>query len=511
MTVNLPKESNSYWKDSSDSRQFDPLTKDITTDIGIVGGGITGITAAYILSKQGYSVSLIDSGLLLNGTTGHTTAKITAQHGLIYDELITHFGKTQAKLYFEANNNAGQFIKDLIAEENIECDYKEQDAYIYTNSADEIEKLDKEYNAYQTLDIDSELLTNDFPISNIPMMKALKMKHQAQFHPLKYLTALITACIANNVQFYEQTRAIDIEYNKQPAIITENNHRIVCNYVIQASHYPFFDGLGFYPTRVYADRSYIIACKLSEAVPEGVFISAETPTRSIRNVKVNDEEMILIAGDAHKTGQGENTELHYEALKDFATKNFSVESIPYRWSAQDYVSLDKVPYIGPVTKNQKNIFVATGFRKWGMTNGTNAARLISDLINENDNEYTDLFSPSRKIKANPSIAKAISYNTDVAKHLIAGKLGINKKEISDLAVNTACITTINGTRAGVYLDNETNLHAVDTTCTHLGCEVEWNQAEISWDCPCHGSRFTHTGEVINGPAKKPLSKVDLDK
>lgn len=509
MELNLPKQSNSYWKDSTTINQFDPLNKDITTDVAIVGGGITGITAAYILSEQGYSVTLIEGGLLLNGTTGHTTAKVSAQHGLIYDELINHFGADQAKLYYKANNDARLFIERIIAEENIDCEYVKQDAYIYTSSDEYIEKLDKEFEAYQKLDIKSELITDDFPLSKLSMKKALKMSDQAQFHPLKYLVALVKACLHKNVQFYEQTRAVDIEYNKQPAIITENNHRIVSKYVIQASHYPFYDGLGFYPTRMYADRSYIIACKLSEPAPEGMYISGETPTRSIRNVKINNEEMILIAGDGHKTGQGEDTDLHYDALKVFAQTNFAVESIPYKWSAQDYVSLDKLPYVGPVTNNQKNIFVATGFRKWGMTNGTNAAILISDLIRKKSNEFEKLLSPSRKIKVNPSISKIISYNADVAKHLISGKLEVNNASIEDLEVNTACITNINGTRAGVYLDKDSKLHVVDTTCTHLGCEVAWNQAETSWDCPCHGSRFTHTGEVINGPAKKSLSKVDI--
>lgn len=507
---NLPTASSSYWQVSTNLPTFPALKEDkVTADVGIVGAGITGITAAYLLSKQGVKVCLLDASTILSGTTGNTTAKINAQHGLIYAELIKHFGEERAKMYYDANNKAHKWMKDTIDELNIDCAYTPEDSYIYTNSEKYIDNIDNEQRAYEKLSIIGGTLdTVPLPFS---VKYALKMDHQAHFHPLHYLHALLLACQKNGVQIYEQTRAATIEYNKQPAIVTHDGKRIICKQVIQASHYPFYDGNGFYPVRMYPDRSYIIAVKTEKKVEHGMYINAETPTRSIRPVTINDVNMLLIAGENHKTGQSKKPMLaHYEALAQFATQNLGAITIPYRWSAQDYVTLDKVPYVGPVTENQKNVFVATGFKKWGMTNGTNAALLLTDLIMENENPYIDLFSPSRNITPDPSMRKMVTYNADVAKHLIKGKLENASCDISKLNENEACVATINGQRIGAYKDTDGTLHTVDTTCTHLGCEVQWNNGENSWDCPCHGSRFTYTGEVLNGPAVKQLKKVEIN-
>ncbi|MEI3604831.1 FAD-dependent oxidoreductase [Pseudogracilibacillus sp. SE30717A] len=505
---NLPNKSTSYWHDSVDVPHFPKLNEKIQVDVGIVGGGMTGITAAYLLSQQGFKVCVVDAGVLLNGTTGHTTAKITAQHGLIYDELIKHFGEDGAKLYYEANHEAQKFIEQTIKKHNISCHLTEDDAYIYTNSKDDITKLENEHKAYEKLNIEGSI-SDDCELP-FPVKKVLKMTNQAYFHPLMYLKDLIKICQENGVKFYEQTRALTIEYNKGPTIITEDDHRIICRYVIQASHYPFYDGQGFYPVKMYAARSYIIAAKTKKKIKGGMYINAETPTRSIRPITINNEDLLLIGGDGHKTGQSNEPMMnHYESLYQFTDKHFHVESVLYRWSAQDLVTLDKVPYIGRVTKAQHNVFVATGYRKWGMTNSTNAAKLLTDLIMDKENSYEEFFSPGRNIKADPAIRKFVSYNSDVAKHLIKGKLERTHVEIENLQSNEACISTVNGQRAGVYKDNEGVVHAVDTTCTHLGCEVEWNNAENSWDCPCHGSRYTYTGDILNGPAVKPLKKIDL--
>src|SRR5690625_2403707 len=335
------------------------------------------------------------------------------------------------------------------------------------------------------------------------------MRNQALFHPLLYIQKLLEACVDNGVEIYEHTRALNVEFVTKPSVITNTDTRIFADYVIQASHYPFYDGLGFYPTRMYASRAYIIAVKLENKIEEGMYINAEQPSRSIRTCEINGEDYVLIAGEGHKTGQGNNMMQHYKALHTFAEENFKVTSVAYRWSAQDYITLDKIPYVGRLTDSHNNIFVATGYRKWGMTNSTNAAKLITDLILENENKYEQLFSPSRDITLDPSVRKIISFNTDVAKHLVKGKLDRPNEDVEALEINSACITTIKGERVGVFKDANNELHGIDTTCTHLGCEVAWNDAEHSWDCPCHGSRFSFNGDIINGPAVKPLRKINL--
>lgn len=505
--INIPQFPKSYWQQSVSLPDFPKLSESIKTDIGIVGGGITGITAAYLLTKEGLDVTLIDAGQILNGVTGHTTAKITAQHGIIYDELIKHFGKDNATLYHQACLDAKQFIENTIRTHHIDCDYQQEDAYIFTNSDAYLSQLETEKEAYNQLDIDSEL-SNSMPLE-IPVKSVLKMKNQAQFHPLKYLKILADEALSNGLQIYEETTATDVEHNKRPAIITREGERINCQYVIQASHYPFYDGEGFYPTRMYPERSYIVAVKTPQHFPGGMYISAESPTHSVRSVNMDDEDLWLIAGENHKPGQGQSTMKHYEALQDYAAKHFGISEYVYRWSAQDLTTMDKVPYIGPVTKNEDNVFVATGYRKWGMTNGTIAAQIITDRILDKDNPYHKLYTPSR-FQADPSIREFTKMNADVAKHMIRGKLEYTNDNVSSLKTDDATVTRVNGKRTGVYKDEDNQLYAVDTTCKHLGCEVNWNSGDRTWDCPCHGSRYSYTGEVIEGPAKEPLNKVELE-
>lgn len=506
-SINIPQFPQTFWRASIPLRSFPKLNESIKTDIGIVGGGITGITAAYLLTKQGMKVTLIDAGELLNGVTGHTTAKITAQHDVIYDELIQHFGKEKASLYYQACTDAKQLIENLIQTHHIDCDYQQEESYVFTNSDSFLSQLETEKKAYDQLDIPGEF-TNSMPL-NIPVKSALKMENQAQFHPLKYLKALVNEAVKNGLEIYEQTTATDVEYNKHPTIVTRDEHRITCRYVIQASHYPFYDGQGFYPTRMYPERSYIVAVKTPEIFPGGIYINAESPTRSIRSANMNGEDLWLIAGENHKTGQGTSTIKHYEALQQFAEKQFGISEFVYRWSAQDLTTMDKLPYIGPVTKNEENVYVATGYRKWGMTNGTIAAKIISDRILDEDNPYAELYVPSR-FQADPAVRKFTSMNADVAKHMVRGKLEYTNDNVKDLSTDDVTVTRVNGKRTGVYKDQDNQLYAVDTTCKHLGCEVNWNSGDRTWDCPCHGSRYAYTGEVIEGPAKEPLNKVELE-
>lgn len=502
----MPQFPKSYWHDSVNIERFPALDESVKVDVGIVGGGITGITTAYLLSKTNLKVALIEAGELLNGTTGHTTAKITAQHGLIYDEYINHFGEEKTALYYAANNEAKQLIKQIIEQHDIECYFQEQDAYLYTNADDYIKKLENEEKAYEKLDIDYEM-SDQMPL-DLPLKSVLVMKNQAQFHPLKYLKVLIEKCKENGVQIYENTTASSVEFSKHPTIITTDRKRITCRHVVQATHFPFYDGEGYYPTRMYADRSYVLAAKMNQPFPGGMYKNAETPSRSVRSNGSAEEELWIIGGESHKTGQGISTYKHYEALQQFAEQHFEVESFVYRWSAQDLITLDKLPYIGPVTQKQHSVLVATGFRKWGMTNSTIAAKIFHDMITEKENPYRELYTPSR-FQADPSLKKFVKINADVTKHLIKGKLEYTDSNLEDIKPDDAKVVRINGKRAGVYKDEDNNLHVVDTTCRHLGCEVEWNSGDRTWDCPCHGSRYTIDGDVVEGPAKEPLIKIDI--
>lgn len=501
----LPETPQSYWTDSVETPEFSKLNKDIDVDVVIVGGGITGITAAYLLTNAGMKVAILDSDRLLNGTTGHTTAKITAQHDLIYDELIKNLGIDKARLYYESNMEALSFISQTIDQLQIDCDFSRQDAWIYATTEKYQAKIEKEANAYEKLGISGRLVES-IPI-DIDVKNALIMHNQAQFHPVKYLTTLIKQIIEKGGQIFEHTTAVDVETRKQPTVLTDDKYSVTADYILACTHFPFYEGLGFYSARMHANRSYLIAAKTENKFPGGMYLSVDEPKRSLRSVKINGEEMVLIGGENHKTGQSEDTIKHYQALEKFGQQILKTDEIPYRWSAQDLTTLDKVPYIGNVTSGQNRILIATGYRKWGMTNGTNAALLLSDIVLNQKNNYLDLYTPSR-FNVVPSLKNLIVENANVAEHLIKGKLQMSHINADFLSNDEADIISIKGERKGAYKDAEGKLHIVDTTCTHVGCEVEWNNGERSWDCPCHGSRFSYTGEVIEGPAEKPLKQYD---
>ena len=501
----LPPHPESYWRAGIEFPKFPSLEEDIQVDVIIVGAGITGITSAYLLVNEGLKVAVIEAGEVLNGTTGHTTAKITAQHDLIYDEYIHNIGRSNARLYYEANTQALNFIKETVDQHKIECDFSQQDAYIYATTEKYARKIEKEAEAYEKIGIDGGLV-DSIPF-DIEIQNAIVMKNQAQFHPTKYLVHLLQLIKEKGGLIFENTTAVNIETGEQPVVLTREGPRITSNHVLACSHFPFYEGAGLYSTRMYADRSYILAVKAKKKFPGGMYLGADQPSRSLRSVTINGEEMVLIGGESHKTGQGIETMEHYKAIETFGDEVLGLEKIVYRWSAQDLITLDNLPYIGELTSGQPNILIATGFRKWGMSNGTVAGLLFRDRIMGYENNFEKLYTPSR-FYAHPSLKNFFKENANVVGQLIKGKLDSPKTKPEDLSNGEGAVVTLDGHRKGAYKDDEGKLHIVDTTCTHIGCEVEWNNGERTWDCPCHGSRFSFTGEVIEGPAEKPLQKYD---
>lgn len=501
----LPEFPLSYWRDSVCLPTFPQLEENLDVDVVIVGGGITGITSAYLLTNAGLKVALLEADQLVSGTTGHTTAKITAQHDIIYDELIQTMGKSKAKLYFEANLEALKWIKETVENCEIDCDFKTEDAYIYATTDETVKKLEKEWRAYQKIGINGELL-DKMPLK-IDIKKALVMRNQARFHPIHYLTTFVQTIQKNGGMIFEQTTAVTIEKNKKQEVITKNGKRVSAQHILICTHFPFYEGLGLYSGRMYADRSYVLCVKPKKEYPGGMYISADEPTRSIRSLCVSGEERVLIIGENHRTGEEFDTKKRYKALEAFGEQIFGIEEISHHWSAQDLTTLDKIPYIGELINNQPNIFVATAYKKWGMTSGTAAALLLKDKVLGKKNRYEDLFKPTR-FYAHPSLKNFLLQNANVLFHLLKGKMDVPYQTLQDLENDEGAVISIRGHRKGAYKDKDGNIHIVDTTCTHVGCEVEWNNSERTWDCPCHGSRFSYTGEVVEGPAEKPLQQYD---
>lgn len=504
MVNNIQNKSLSYWLSSTPITNYPTLTEDIDVDIAIVGGGLAGISCAYLLQNEGFNIAVVEADRICQGATAHTTAKITSQHGLIYNKIKKQLGEELARQYAEANETAISVIKKIIDENQINCDYVQQSAFVYTEQEKYIKEIEAEVKSASELGIKASYVEEiPFPI---PIYAAVRFDNQAQFHPRKYVLSLAKIIHDNNVHIYENTRAVNIEKDDKYTIITEQGKKIKAEKVIIASQYPFYNKKGLYFSRLYPKRSHIVGIHAKEKYPGGMYINAEEPARSLRSQNTGEKELILVVGSNYTTGQSENTEKHYEELINFAKDIFTVEDIPYRWSTQDYITPDSIPYIGYFTSDTPNMYIATGFQKWGMTNSMVAAMILRDLIVEGKSKWQDVYNPSRK-NIIPSAKTFIVENLKVAESLLEGKVSSLPDEI-DVKPNEAKVVKIKGERIGIYKDQEGKLNLVNTTCPHMGCELNWNQAEKSWDCPCHGSRFTYKGEIIEGPAVKPLRFSD---
>jgi FAD dependent oxidoreductase./Rieske [2Fe-2S] domain. len=490
----------SYWIASTPKTDYPVLDQDISVDTAIIGGGMVGITTAFLLKREGQKVAVIEADHILQGTTGHTTAKITSQHSLIYDKIKSKLGEEMARQYAEANESAIDMIAHLVEEKNIDCNFERRSAYVYTNDDNYVQKILDEAITAKKLGIKSSYI-QEIPLP-IKVKAAVRFDDQAQFHPRKYLLDLAKDITGDGSYIFEQTKVVDIKEGSECIVFTNRDKKVTAKSVILASHYPFYDAKGLYFTRLYPERAYALGVRINGKFAEGMYITAEDPGRSLRSQDTEDGELIIITGEHHKTGHGGSTLIHYENLRNFAEQTFNVDSIPYRWSTQDYTTADEVPYVGHITTNSPNIYAATGFGKWGMTNSTASAMIIRDLILKGESPWQDVYNPSRSTPG-ASAKNFLVENLDVAGKLISGKLKFAPGDV-DIAPGDAKIINADGKKAGAYRDEEGTMHLVHSYCTHMGCGLEWNDAEKTWDCPCHGSRFTYEGEIVEGPALKSI-------
>ncbi len=494
----------SYWIASTEDTNYPKAECDIEVDVAIIGGGITGLTTAYLLRKKGVRVAIIEANRIAKGVSGHTTAKITSQHNMIYEKLINNAGEEKAQQYAAANQSAIDLVENIVRENNIQCDYKRLSAYVYTNDENYIQKIEDEVKAAVRLGLPAEY--TDWLGLPFKVLGAMQFTNQAQFHPRKYLLALASTISGDDCLILEQSRAVKFLEGEPHTVVTDNGSKIRAASVVLASHYPFYDLPGLYFTRIYPERSYLMGARIKGSLPEGMYISAEDPGRTLRSCPDGDDELLIVGGEHHKTGHGKDLHNHYEIIRQFAQSNFNVIDMPYRWSAQDYTAMDGIPIVGHLTSGRKRIYLATGFAKWGMSNGTASAVIISDLILKGDSSWAPVYDPSRFTPV-ASVKNFVVENVDVAKNYISGKLNMPAETVN-APKGEAAISETGGRKVGVYKDIDGADHFVSTTCTHIGCELKWNSAELSWDCPCHGSRFTYTGDIIEGPALECIKLLE---
>ena len=501
---------NSLWLSDNDIfKNIDlntTLEQDFSTDICIIGAGIFGLTCAYYLTKLGFNVTVLEKSDIASKATGHTTGKITSQHGLFYDYLTNSYGQKFAKDYLDVNEEAIQNIKNIIDEENINCDFKYQNSYVYTTKKSELSLIKNEYNVVSNLGYNCELVTKTGLPFNI--VGALCFKNQAEFHPVKYLAGLCKCIIARNGKIYTNSTAVDIKMENSDYITYVNGHEIKSKYVIIATHYPFISFPGFYFTKMYQSTSYLIAVDTKKTLFKGMHISAGIPTLSFRTALYNNKEILLIGGMDHKTGHPSSYKDTYGKLEDIAKKYYPDSNILFRWNTRDCISLDKLPYIGSFSSSMPNMFVGTGFKKWGMTLSNVAANIIVDKICGNYNKYEYLFKSTRlkPIKNHDEFKNILVQSTN---SLLLDKLKRPNMSFDEIENNSGSIIEVNGEKVGIYKDDNGKIYAVKPICTHLGCLLSWNDIDKTWDCPCHGSRFNFDGTNLYDPAFKNLDTYDL--
>lgn len=428
----------SVWQNSMNSPEFPTLKGDIKTDVLIIGGGITGILTAFFLNQKGIDCVLVEKEKICGGTTKNTTGKITSQHGFVYDKILSSYGAETAQKYFNINQKALFKYKEL--QEIYPCDFEIKDNYVYT--LNNRQKAEKEVIALDKIGCKAEFCENtELPIK---IAGAVKMPNQAQFNPLKFLSQ-----IAKEIDIYENTFVTELGRG----FAKTENGKIEAKSIIVATHFPFLNKHGSYFLKLYQHRSYVLGLENAQSL-NGMYVDECDKGLSFRNYG----GLLLLGGGGHRTGkQGGN----WNELRDFARVNYKSSEEKYHWSAQDCMSLDSMPYIGRYSENTTDLYVATGFNKWGMTGSMTAAMVLCDMLCGIKNEYSDIFNPSRSI-LKPQLL-------------------------------------VNGFEAVTNL-----LTPTKKRCPHLGCALKWNPTERSWDCPCHGSRFTEDGKVLENPANGNL-------
>lgn len=504
------EKNNSFWLNSFKVNSFNRLEKDINVDVCIVGGGLTGITTAYYLSKQGYKVALIERDTLVSKTSGHTTAKITSQHGLFYKYLTDSKGQEFAKKYLEANETAIKNIEKIIVSENIACDFENKSAYVFTQDINEVQKIKDEVDSVKKLNLVGCEFVDSIDL-NLDVKGAIEFKNQAQFNPIKYINGLTDIIIKNKGEIYENTSFVDYDKTgNEFKILTNTKNSIKAEYLVIATRYPVINFPGYYFLKMYQEISYAIAIKPKKEVKlQGMYINSETPTISIKSAKRDGEDVIFVAGYNNKTGVSESLKDKYEKLRQRAYEIFGDYEFLYEWNTEDCISLDKIPYIGEFSRLTNNLFVATGFEKWGITTSNIAANIIADKINNVQNQYSDIFKATRlePIKNEEELKNMIKQSV---KSLVIDKLKTSNEIIDDVKNDEGKIVMFGDEKVGIYKDKAGNVYAVKPVCTHLGCELSWNDLNKTWDCPCHGSRFDYTGKSIYSPSMKDLENYNFE-
>lgn len=509
----LPGADESYWMHSTDVTRFAPLTDDLTgdrtVDLAVIGGGIAGLSTAWEAARAGRSVVVLEADRIAAGVSGYTTAKITAQHTLIYDRLRRKQGAEAARLYAASHTDALERIAAVAAELDLPCDLEIRPAVTYSRDPDARSELRAEARAAREAGLNAQYVEDtELPFT---VAGAVRVADQAQFHPRAYLLGLATDLAARGATVYERTRVTALSEGEPCRLRTESGATVAARDVVVATHYPVFDRALLF-TRLSPRRELVVAAPIDAgADPHGMYITEGDGKRSVRTAPLPDgRRLLIVTGEDFTPGTGGVAE-RFRVLDAWMREHFPVAETAYRWAAQDNDPSDRVALVGPLHPAARHAFVATGFGGWGMTGGAMAGRLLSELIAGRTPEWAGLYDPRRLWSVLKEAPTLLKQQAEVAQHFIGDRLRTtHADDLSGIAPGTGAIVRIGGRRCAVYRDEDGAAHAVSARCTHLGCLVAFNDAERTWDCPCHGSRFAVDGAVVHGPAVRPLEPRDVE-
>ena len=485
-----------YWADTCSPPRFPKLSGDLDVDVAIVGAGIVGVSAARFIKDRGLTVAVVEARRVGQGVSGKATAKVTSQHGITYQTIEKKFGEDRARLYAEAQETGLRKIIELLGKYGFDADIEARAAYVYTCDEQHVEEIEKEVEVARRLGLPANL-TRDAELP-FDVLAAMRWDDQAQFHPVKYCTGLAATIPGDGCHVFENGRVIDWD----PHCVTTDEGTIRTRHVVMATNLPLGQ-VGFYYATNHPMAEPVIAAPINR-VPPAYYKNVERPGHSIRTHQSNGRTYAIAAGQHFKPGHADEEQKYFADLELWLKDEFGAGSIDYRWVNEDYSSIDSAPFIGWSSSDCDDAFlVATGFAAWGFTNGTAAGMIIADLAAGHDNSWLDLFDATR-VKPVAGGREFIKENASVAAHLIRGYASRKPNSYGELQPGDAAILRIDGDNVAAYRDEQGEVHAVSAACSHMGCLLGWNSTDRTWDCPCHGSRFSLSGEVLHGPAVTPL-------
>ncbi|MBA2529032.1 MAG: FAD-dependent oxidoreductase [Euzebyales bacterium] len=494
------------WHATAHPRSHPALHGDHRADVVVVGAGITGLTTALLLARTGVDVVVVEALRVASGVTGRTTAKVTSQHTLLYSQIASKHSEDTARVYAEANQAAVEQVAELVDAGDIDCAFERRPAYTYTRDASYLSKVNNEAELCRRLGLPASFTTDTDGDLPFDVVAAVRFDNQAQLQPVAYCDGLARMLVAADGRIFEQTRVTGVT-GGAPLKVTTERGSIAADAVVLATHIPFLDR-GMFFAKVEPSASHGIAVETDGRVPHGMYITAESPSRSVRSFRHDGRSYLIVVGESHRTGEGNAAE-HERALIDWASRHWRGTRIAHTWMAQDYTPQDSVPYIGRLTRRSGPIYVATGFQKWGLSNGTAAALLLSDLAVGQDHPWASVFDANRLTPA-ASTKAFVEHNVTAAAHLVGDSFqGTPLSEIDALQPGDGTVVRVGAKQYAVSKGDDGRITVLSATCTHLGCVVSFNTAERSWDCPCHGSRFAADGTVLHGPAVNPLERQSL--